>query len=505
MNGLLSELYIEISDLPNAETLLAKAVAANASPGIPVDVSARVFLAKSHVESEKGACDAAIASAKASLALVDVLSGDAASVIANADDRIALCLIRKGEFVQALELLAKSITRDTVALGANSDVVADEWLLSGVAQAELARFDEAQASFDRSIDLFSALYGENSTHVAHALNELSNMLDDKGDLAASEDALRRALKIRLAIVGPDHRDTLAVQANLLYVMETRGHFAEALPQRLAFTEKASRNPGFYKPDQIANFISLGRDYRELGRLVESEKYYRDALAVGASMPEGPTPTTMRNLGVTLLLQGRYSDAESTSREALALQSKTDPPNSPRIGMMHADIGNALRMQHRYSDAMTELRAADTVFANAANVNNPLRWFALAALCEGLVDTGDLEGATAAGEQAVSQARVALGKDHFQLGTPLYALARARLANHDASAAEALLREAAAVRSPLYPPDDVRMLEVNVALTGALAAQGKTGEAETIETELHPLLKASTSPYAADLHARLPAR
>jgi tetratricopeptide (TPR) repeat protein len=505
MNGLLGELYLELNDLPHAESLLALAVAASASVDIPRDVKARVLLAKTQIESEKGDCDAAIASAKSSLGQIDEHSSGAAAINAGANERIAFCLIRKGQHAPALELLKASLQRDTAALGENNDTVADEWLLTGVAQGEIGHYAESEASFVRSIDKFSTIYGENSTHVAHALNEMSNMLDDKGDFAASEKALRRALKIRLAIVGPDHRDTLAVQGNLLFVMESRGHFIEALPERLAFIERASHNTGFYPLDRVANYISLGRDYRELGQLDKAESVLREALAVGRPLPEGLIPSTLRNLGVTLMLEGRFAEAETSLRESLQVQAKSDPPTSPRLGMIHADIGNVLRLQHRLPEALVELRAGAAVFTQGANETNPLRPFVLAALAEGQLETGDIAGATLSGEQAVAQSRATLAKDHYQLASPLFALARARLAADKPAEAESLLREVLSVRSALCPAGDVRILEVKVALANALAAQSRNEDATRLAGEITPQLRASKSPYAKDLGERLATR
>jgi hypothetical protein len=47
-----------------------------------------------------------------------------------------------------------------------------------------------------------------------------------------------------------------------------------------------------------------------------------------------------------------------------------------------------------------------------------------------------------------------------------------------------------------------VLEVNVALVAALSALGRRDEAVQLETEITPLLDASTSPYAAELRVRL---
>ncbi len=86
--------------------------------------------------------------------------------------------------------------------------------------------------------------------------------------------------------------------------------------------------------------------------------------------------------------------------------------------------------------------------------------------------------------------------------PLFALARADLALQRAQAAESLLREALAVRTPGCPAGDIRALEVEVGLVNALEMQGRIGEARTLRAKIEPQLRASSSPYAADLRRRL---
>jgi serine/threonine-protein kinase len=94
--------------------------------------------------------------------------------------------------------------------------------------------------------------------------------------------------------------------------------------------------------------------------------------------------------------------------------------------------------------------------------------------------------------------------HFNRATPMYALARADLALGRADEAEPLLRETLALRSPPYPPSDLRVVEVKVSLADALFALNRADEARGFREEVEPVLKASDSPYAAELLAHVEA-
>jgi hypothetical protein len=107
----------------------------------------------------------------------------------------------------------------------------------------------------------------------------------------------------------------------------------------------------------------------------------------------------------------------------------------------------------------------------------------------------------AARQALAYGRKAL-QNNYDLGSPLFAMARAALALERPAEAEPLLREALALRSTVHPRDDPRILEVKVGLINALRAQHKTDEANSLNAEIEPLLAASSTPYAKDLRLRL---
>ena len=61
-----------------------------------------------------------------------------------------------------------------------------------------------------------------------------------------------------------------------------------------------------------------------------------------------------------------------------------------------------------------------------------------------------------------------------------------------------MREALKVATPALPPTDPRVLEIKTYLVTALDALGRGDEARAMRAEIEPALKASSSPYAAEL-------
>jgi len=182
------------------------------------------------------------------------------------------------------------------------------------------------------------------------------------------------------------------------------------------------------------------------------------------------------------------------------------PASQWLNTSRGEIGNLLRLQHQFPEALRELREAVAALAatsgNATGASNPMLAILQARLAEAELDAGHRAEAEAMATSALALARKALPAGNFRLGTALFSLARVKLAIADATAAESLLREALTVRSSVHPANDPRILEVKVALVNALTAQQKTAEAQNLAAEIAPLLRSPTHPYLADLRARL---
>jgi len=503
---LLADLYEQIGDFDRAQSLLKRALIAAAKENVPEDVKARALIVVAGVEDDNDAYDVAIGHAQEGLALLRSSTPAAAELTAKAHNILAHCLIGKGDAGEAEALLRVALKEDIAAVGERNESVAEEWVELGSVLGNAGNYVESEAAFARGIDAWRAVYGENSFHVAHALNELSNMLSDKGDYAGAEHALRQSLQIRLQTVGPLHRDTLVVEHNLLVNVELQGRIAESLDQRLKLIERTLSSPQMHPIDTGPAYVAAGKDLRDLGRIGEAQTMFRKAIAAyetGLGKGSAQSVSALRGLGTSFALEGRYPDAEATLRDALSILLQHDVPTSLGVAAVRADLGHVMRLEHRPAEARTELKQATDAFDRADSTDRA-RALATAERSEAELDSGDADAAHTTAETALTQARKSLPPKHYLLGMPLFALARSDLALHRDAEAETALREALAVRNPPHPADDPRVLEVEVALIDVLEAEHRSREAHALSAMIDAPLRASHTPYAADLRLRLAA-
>jgi tetratricopeptide (TPR) repeat protein len=509
VTAMLGGLYSDIGDTERAETLLKRALA-GVDASLPDDVRGRVLVGVATLEAEnKDSYDSALAHATEGLSALERAAEKDWTQIAMANRIIALCHVRRREPEAAIALLQRVTPVHATMLGGHpSEALANEYLVLGIALGDMSRFDEAEASFERGATMLRAFAGSDSRRVAHALNEEATVLYGRGDMARAETLHREVVNINRERLGPDNINTLTATSNLLGDIEGQGRIAEALPQRLALLDLAMASNALSPVRKAHHVDAVAIDYRELGRFAESEALTRKALAmiVEAQGPRARTSVLMlRHLGLILGFEGRYSEAEALLRDALAIQLEGSPMTSFAACGLRRDIGTVLAQQHRYADAVAQLQAltADACMVGLSD-NDSWRPRALADLSQAQLDNGDAGAAYATAQQALAYGRKAL-HDNYDLGSPLFAMARASLALERASDAEPLLREALALRSTVHPPDDPRILEVRVALIEALTTLRHTDEAGTLTAEVVPVLQASVTPYSADLLKRLGTR
>ncbi|MBA8887052.1 serine/threonine-protein kinase [Dokdonella fugitiva] len=503
----LGELYLSLSDTDSAGRALQRARALVAAPSMPGSVRARVLLALTQWEAVLAQFDDALAHARESLALYRSEPGTEAKTIAEVDISIAQALDGKGDAAETEKFLREAVARDSAALGDHDDSVAELWLLFGYTLATRGELDEAERASRKGVEGYRAVYGDDGFEVAHALNELALVLAwRKEGLAAAEDALRDAVRIFRKLVGENHQKTISAERNLLTMVERRGRYVDALPQREALVARAER-PGISTPRELATqYQALALDYAQVGRFADAETALRRSLVLGeqAQGARNLADQGARNdLGDVLVLLGRDDDAERVLREAIAIQQEQQPDDVARLKRLQASLGELLRIEGRTGEALPLLVDAAALPPSApdTDVARPL---ALARLAEAQLVGGDATTAEATARRAVDYAQKAYPADHPKIAFAAYALARADLALGKSREAEALLRKTLELRAAVHPPTHPRMLEANVALAQALEAQGKVDEARAIRDGVTPLLD-SALPYSRELRARLAQR
>ena len=216
-----------------------------------------------------------------------------------------------------------------------------------------ARIPEAQANFNRSLELYRRLVGTQSAEAAEVLGDLSETFMWIDNHTAAERTARQAITIFEATVPSIHPDrvrTESVLAEALYLLNRQDEAATILLDALR------KNTQLFGPTsaQVADILDRLAIVRfAQGQFVESESVAREALTIGR-IAYGPqhlmTGNIATTLGRTLVRLQKYTEAETILREALDIFAVAVPSDHQYVASTEYFLGEVLLATDRFSEA-----------------------------------------------------------------------------------------------------------------------------------------------------------
>ncbi len=278
--------------------------------------------------------------------------------------------------------------------------------------------------------------------LAQALNSVAILHADLGHVDVALDYFRQSVAMHEELYGPDNTQTRVIEGNLAEELRNGGRTLEA---RALLEKLVAENTRLLGKDdlRVASVLTnLARANSDLGAVSESIPQLRRAIEmkVKGLGPDSPALLTTRvDLSKALLAAGEVDEALAEADRALALIK--DPKDLRRIGPLTA-VGRAYGELGRCSDAIKPFDEAATI-AEASRAPTKVAELASNRVeCD--LETGRAAATRKAIEAAVLGQRALLGdRSHF-FANYLAALAQARLASGEPSAALAPAEQALSI-------------------------------------------------------------
>lgn len=226
------------------------------------------------------------------------------------------------------------------------------WLLE-----ELELHEAAAREYDKQLTLLSHIDPTaESEAIATARSGLGRCLKAQGRSREAEPHLRQALASYQRIYGPEHVNSLYAMRDLAEVLIDVGAPAEAellLKRALAIEEIVGPN----EFRMLDTSVILAKAYEGQRQFVKAESLLRENLQSRQRVyvPDWPeTMEAMARLGVNLIEQGKFTEAEPLLRECLAIREKTEPDAWTTFNTQSL-LGAALLGQKKFTEAEPLLR------------------------------------------------------------------------------------------------------------------------------------------------------
>ena len=270
------------------------------------------------------------------------------------------------------------------------------------------------------------------------------------EVTAQELLKRGAERIDADLAGqPVLQARLLATMGMAYTSQGAYQASLALFQRALELRRATLGPDDL--DTVASMDDMGEAYRELGRFDDAESMHREALAAKERLgaPPASIAASLNNVGLTLSERGRFADAEPLLRQALDMWRRHEGPAADVVASGLNNLADVVRQQGRVADAVPLL------------------------------------------EEAIAIRRQTVGATHPSLAIVVGHLGRVYSQQGDAAKAEPLLREALEIRQRVYGNDHPDTVNTRSDLTSLLHDQGDLAGAE-------PLYRAAVASQATRL-------
>ncbi len=283
----------------------------------------------------------------------------------------------------------------------------------GVLKQAQGKLTEAEPFYLEALEGSRKLLGDDHPNTIEAINSLAYLYSDEEKFDKSEELCREVLQRREHVLGPNHPDTLVSLSNLGLVLRKKGDLAEAETYSTKALTLSRELRGDKHPDTLQALNHMGTLKTAQGKYEDAERYLREALDALNSDP-GDHLAAMHgfvliNLASLMQSQKKYDAAEPFYRDALDHRKNAFGPNHPdtlsaadnfggmymewgkpekaeplfrtalagyeqsvgkddlHVGIERHNLGYALTKLKRYSDAESELLAADRIYSISQGV------------------------------------------------------------------------------------------------------------------------------------------
>lgn len=230
----------------------------------------------------------------------------------------------------------------------------------------------------------------------------------------------------------------------------KGRFKDAL--LLYETALAKARIANVQPKALAVVMNnLALLYIKLGRYADSERLYKEAIAITSKASDSDS-TFLGNLGFLYLSQGRYDEAEPLLKQVLARSRTTLGGDHLDTAIWCNNLGGLYRDQGRYAEAEHMFKDALLIWKTKLGPNHPDTARALNNLSGAYDGMGRYADAEPLCMAALTIRKRVLGLDHPDTARTMNNLAGIYVQQGRYADAELLYKEALAIRVRVLGPD-----------------------------------------------------
>ena len=203
---------------------------------------------------------------------------------------------------------------------------------------------QAEVYMRETLDIRRRTLGNDAPDTLDSLNNLADVVS-RSNMVEAEAYVREAVTRSRRVQGQDHPRTLAFLRHLASLLNRMEKYHEAELGLREVLDAQQRVLGTDHPESLETRNRLGSVLRLQGKLSEAETEWQEVLKQQQRADLLTLQTTLQNLGMLRIAQGRYGEAEKLGRQGLTI-------NTGEFGKLSAMVlvGRSLLGQGRFEAA-----------------------------------------------------------------------------------------------------------------------------------------------------------
>ena len=357
------------------------------------EIEASIRSTLGQVYQTLGKYDAAARHYRVTAATLRQLYGPSDHRVLRAELDVAATLASAGHIAEAAPIAEDALALSHRTLGADAELTLAIAMETGRIWHKASRFAEVRALLEDTSQRCSRLYGDHDARTAAARGLLADVATFGTERrVATVQALGTTLEEKRSKLGEEHPETLRAKAELGFTLLTQRQFEEAEPYLRGAHDELQRVLGTDHAWSIRAARHLGVLLREQGRVDESGNLCEIAVAAARRALGGTHPETLEEvyyLGTNLLREAKYADANAVFEEVMRHLESAGLGRRHQFAAAVGASGFALLKLGRYVQAESRLREAIAIVASLSQPDPA--WF-LSQLVAALGAQGKVEDA-----------------------------------------------------------------------------------------------------------------
>jgi tetratricopeptide (TPR) repeat protein len=270
---------------------------------------------------------------------------------------LAMAYQKTGDLARAIPLFERTLLAQKSKFGPTDGHRLNSQNNLASALSDAGRHAEAIELFNATLKAREATLAPDQPLTLTSRNNLAFALTRAGRAAESIPLLEATLKVAESKLGPDHPQTTTTRNNLAKAYFVAGRFDRSVPLSEVVLKQTLDKLGPDNARTLKYQFNVGATYVDVGRHSEGVRLLEDALrrAHGRSDALEVVKNAPAYLGRGYLATGQYAKAEAVYRELLAQARKSYGPKGPRTVAAMCMVGLTVLKQRRWSEAEPMLR------------------------------------------------------------------------------------------------------------------------------------------------------